>query len=257
MEFSMMDVAPTVSAILGLPAPSGARGTAIRQIAEGLAGSERVALLAPDALGLFAWNLWKDEMPYLGSLHAAGSVVLRSVMPSITPVNFATMITGTDLDGHGIHTFEHDFACETLFDVVRRAGGASAGVGLDGYTGSKLLARFADIDGNAGCGTDEAVADKVVEIAGGKRPRFLIAQLGRVDDVFHQFGPSSPEVVPMLRETDGRLKRLVDCLKPLGYGVIILADHGQHDVTDEPESSKRGNHGTDSSEDCLVPCTWV
>jgi predicted AlkP superfamily pyrophosphatase or phosphodiesterase len=82
----------------------------------------------------------------------------------------------------------------------------------------------------------------------------MIAQLGRVDDTFHKYGPSSPKVVPMLRETDARLKRLVADLKPLGYAVIILADHGQHD---NAGPGLKGTHGTDVPEDCLVPCTWI
>ena len=254
---SMIDIAPTVSAILQLPAPAQTEGVPIREIVADLAGSSRVAILAPDALGMFAWNLWRAEMPYLSSLHAQNSLTLRSVMPSITPVNFATMVTGTDLAGHGVHTFKDDFACETLFDVVRKAKGKSAGVGLDGYTGSELLGRFADIWGNAGDGSDDAVADKIIEIADNDRPEFLIAQLGRVDDVFHRYGPSSPSVVPMLKATDTRLKRLVEHLKPLGYGIVILADHGQHDVTEPSAKGLKGSHGTDILEDCLVPCTWV
>ena len=111
-------------------------------------------MLAPDAFGLFAWNLWKEEMPYLRELHRAKtrSIVLRSVMPSITPVNFSAMVTGTDLGGHGVRSYDHDFACETLFDVVRAAGGQSAAVGFEGYTGSKLLTRFSDIDGTTELG---------------------------------------------------------------------------------------------------------
>jgi hypothetical protein len=109
-------------------------------------------------------------MPYLRSLHAKHSLVLRSVMPSTTPVNFATMVTGTDLAGHGVKTRDHDFWCETLFDVVRRAGGSSTGVGLAGYTGTALLARYADIPGDAGDGSDDDVAGHVVKIASEKRP---------------------------------------------------------------------------------------
>ncbi len=256
-EYSMIDVAPTVSAILGLPAPAQARGAPIGEIVAGLAGSRRVAILAPDALGLFAWQRWQAEMPYLASLHARQSVTLRSVLPSITPVNFATMVTGTDQAGHGVRTYDDDFACETLFAVVRRAGGQSAGVGLAGYTGTRLLGRFADLCGNAGQGTDDDIADQVVALAGREGPLFLIAQLGRVDDTFHRYGLSSPEVVPMLRATDARLERLVARLCPLGYGVIILADHGQHDLATPTPQGLRGSHGSDSPEDCLVPCTWV
>ncbi len=223
-EYSMIDVAPTVCAALQLPAPRQAKGASIREVVTDLADVDRVAVLALDALGMFAWNLWKAEMPYLSSLRARNSITLRSVMPSITPVNFATMVTGTDLAGHGIQAKQDDFACETLFDVVREAKGKSAGVGLDGYSA---------------------------------RPEFLIAQFGKVDDVFHQHGPSNPLVVPMLKGTDTRLVRLVEHLKPLGYGIVILADHGQHDVTEFAHEGILGIHGTDSPEDCLVPCTWL
>jgi len=256
-ESPMTSVAPTVSAILNLPAPKDATGKAIPEIVSGLKGCKHVAIIATDALGMFAWNLWRHEMPYLRSLHARNSVVLRSVLPSITPVNFATMVTGTDRDGHGIHSRRHDFECQTLFDIVRASGGKSAGIGIHDYTGSALLGRFADICGNVGDGSDDDIADKIIEISSNGAPEFMIAQLGRVDDVFHEHGPSSPKVVPMLRETDVRLKRLVDHLKPLGYGVIILSDHGQHDVLDALPGEHKGNHGTDSDEDCLVPCTWV
>ncbi|MDP7741801.1 MAG: alkaline phosphatase family protein, partial [Lentisphaeria bacterium] len=233
------------------------KGASIQEVAADLEGMDRVAVLALDGLGRFAWNLWKGEMPYLVSLHARNSITLRSVMPSITPVNFATMVTGTDLAGHGIQAKQDDFACETLFDVVREGGGTSAGVGLDGYTGCALLGRCADILGNAGAVSDDAVADTVIEIADRAQPEFMIAQFGTVDDVFHQHGPSNPLVVPMLKGTDARMLRLVEHLKPLGYGIVILADHGQHDVTEFADEGILGIHGTDSPEDCLVPCTWL
>jgi predicted AlkP superfamily pyrophosphatase or phosphodiesterase len=253
----MVDVAPTVAAVLGLRAPAQSAGTPIQEIAGDLAACPKVAILAPDAFGEFAWGLWQDEMPFLQSLHAEGSIILRSVLPSITPVNFAAMVTGTDREGHGIHTKTDDFRCETLFDVVREAGGRSAGIGLDGYTGAELLARFADISGNAGPGSDDDVVRTVIRIVDRDAPTFVIAQIGRVDDVFHRHGPSSPAVVPMLRETDARLSALVARLTPRGYGVIILADHGQHDIVGAAEGEKKGGHGTGSDEDSLVPCTWT
>jgi len=256
-EHSMVDVAPTVSEILGLSAPAQATGAAVRAIVADLAVCERVVILAPDAFGDFAWQLWREEMPFLKSLHEKRSILLRSVMPSVTPVNFATMVTGMDLDGHGVSSKNRDFACETLFDVVRRADGTSAGVGITGYTGCDLQARIADIHGDAGDGTDDDVADKVIEIAEAHRPQFIIAQLGRVDDVFHKYGPSSPSVVPMLQATDRRLRRLAARLCALRYGVIILADHGQHDLDDRSGTEKKGGHGTEMDKDCLVPCTWT
>lgn len=255
-EASMMDVAPTVSRLLGLPLPGQAQGKPIAEVVKDLTGVSAVALIVPDALGLYAWRLWKHMMPYLQSLHAKNSLVLRSVMPSITPVNFSAMVTGTDLTGHGVATYDHDFTCETLFDVVRGSGGRSAAVGFEGYTGSKLLTRYADIDGTTERGSDDNIAAKVIEIAEQARPVFLIAQLGKVDDTFHRYGPSLEAVVPMLQRTDERLERMVNVLKPLSYGVMILSDHGQHDI-DEPDTPLRGAHGSDRDEDCEVPCTWI
>ncbi len=253
-EYSMLDIAPTISDILNIPAPAQSQGAPIPEIVKNLNGAKRIALIAPDALGLFAWTLWKAELPYLRSLHERNSLLLRSVLPSITPVNFGAMVTGAELDVHGAQTFEHDFTCETLFDVLRTGYGRSAGVGLDGYTGSALLGRYADIWGNAGAGDDSDVERTTLEIAENERPEFIITQLGVVDDVFHQYGPSSPSVVPMLQDLDARLQRMVAQLKALGYSILILSDHGQHDV-DEPEL--KGTHGTDSDIDCLVPCTWI
>jgi predicted AlkP superfamily pyrophosphatase or phosphodiesterase len=254
--YSMTDVAPTVSAVLRLAVPTGASGSPLAPVVRALAGSARVAVIVPDGLGLYAWDLWQHEMPFLKALHAEHSLTLSSVMPSITPVNFATMVTGTDGTGHGVGSFQDDFACQTLFDVVREAGGKSAGIGLAGYTGSELLGRSADIWGKVEGGTDDDIAATILDIADGPKPEFLIAQLGRVDDVFHQHGPSSPSVVPMLRDTDLRLMRLVSHLAGLGYGILVLADHGHHDV-DEPSLGLKGTHGTDSPEDCLVPFTWT
>jgi predicted AlkP superfamily pyrophosphatase or phosphodiesterase len=253
----MINVAPTVSEILGLQAPMESIGSPIQEIVQDLQKISKVTILAPDAFGDFAWKLWQDKMPFLKSLHSKRSVILNSVMPSITPVNFATMVTGTTLKGHGVNTLREDFRCDTLFDVIRRSGEKSAAVGLDGYTGSELLGRFADISGNAGKGSDDDVMIKIIEIIDKHKPKFLIAQMGRVDDVFHKYGPSSPSVVPMLKDTDIRLKRLVKHLKPLGYGIIILSDHGQHDVIDNKENELKGSHGTDMPADCNVPCTWI
>jgi len=255
-DYSMTCVAPTVSALLGLPVPTQAKGTAIPEIVAG-GTAERVAIVAPDALGEYAWGLWQSEMPFLCSLHARHSLAVRSVMPSITPVNFACMVSGTDREGHGVGSFKDNFACETLFDVVRRAGGRSAGIGIRGYTGAELLARFADLHGRVEEHSDEAVTERILKVASEDRPRFLIAQLGCVDDTFHALGPSSPDVVPMLRETDARYRRIAAGLVAAGYMLLIVSDHGQHDVPGAAPGTKRGTHGSDSDQDCVVPCTWT
>ncbi len=256
-EHSMTYVAPTTAKILVLVLPAQSETKTIPEIIRDLSGYKKIAIIVTDALGLFGWRQWEDEMPFLRSLHIRKSIVIRSIMPSITAVNFAAMVTGAEFSVHGVHEMDNTFACETVFDVLRKAGRISAGVGLEKYTGSNLMGRHADIWGNAGKGSDTDVEKKTIEIVDRSSPDFLITHLGKMDDIIHQYGPSSPSVVSMLKDTDSLLERLVKHLKRQNYGVIILSDHGQHDVPDAVDGDRKGAHGTDSVEDCLVPCTWI
>lgn len=250
-EYPMTAIAPTVAAVLGWPAPRQAQAEPIGRVVEDLRGSPRVAIVAPDALGRQPFETWCGEMPYLSARHETRSVLLRAIMPTITPVNFAAMVSGATREVHGIGAFTDNFTCETLFDVARSQGASSAGIGQKGWTGSELLGRHADYWGKADSNTDAEVEELALGIAQAQRPDFLIVQVGNTDEVFHRHGPSSPEVVPALREMDARLQRISEGLLDLGYGVLINADHGQHDTL------TGGSHGTDSDADALVPCTWI
>lgn len=254
MPYAMTCVAPTVAAALEIRTPRHAIGEPIPEIVSQIQGSARIAVLAPDALGLHQLTHFSEQMPFLWSLCEANHVVLQSVMPSITPVNFAAMVSGCDLDGHGVASKDLSFQCETLFDVLAEIGEQGAGCGRPGYTGSELLARVAQINGTSALQDDAAIEEVVLRIAAESRPRFIIAQIGGTDDHFHRFGPTSPRMVPKLRETDCRLERMVAELTGLGYSLLILSDHGQHD-SGNPD--KAGTHGTEMDEDRLVPCTWL
>ena len=183
----------------------------------------------------------------------AATELFLSVVQSIsdTAVVSAWVVTGAPPEVHGIRAFTDDFASETLFGVVRAHGGRSAGVGQSGYTGSELLGRAADLWGKASSNTDDEVEALALGFAAEEAPQFLVVQLGTTDDVFHRWGPSSPQIVRTLRETDQRLARMADRLTSLGYALVINADHGQHDT------GPGGSHGTADDEDALVPCTWL
>jgi hypothetical protein len=262
-KYSMKAVAPTAAAILGLDKPASAAESPISSIMNDLSGSKHLAVLAPDALGILPWRLWKHKMPFLSSLHEKKSILLEAVMPSTTPVNFACMLTGAELDVHGMnkpYLREGEwvnFKCETLFDVVRRAGGKSAGAGQKGYTGELLLARCADFSWVSECGPASTVSDMITSRFNLCKPELLIAQFANVDTAFHRLGPSNPEVVPVLEELDFSLEKLVEHLVFSGAGIILLAEHRQQDVLEPVEGRSRGTHGTELPEDMLVPCTWV
>ena len=252
-------VAQTATAALGLPAPAAAAQPPIPEIAADLAGVARVAVLAPDALGLSVLRRWQKAMPFLMSLHKERHLVLRSVPPPITPVNFAAMVTGAGLESHGLDDYSGSLACESVFDVVRASGGVSAGVGQPNYTGGEFLARYADLSGRTEEPGDEAVTAMILRLAQERRPDYLIAQLGDPDTVFHRVGVSSRDAGAVVQATDAQLRRLVKELIELAYGIIILSDHGQHEYpAPGGQGGFRGGHdGSGGDEDYLVPCTWV
>ncbi|MBN2307930.1 MAG: alkaline phosphatase family protein [Candidatus Hydrogenedentes bacterium] len=256
VEYPMQAVAPTVAAILGLPKPASAEARPIRPVVRDLAGVDRVAVLGVDALGLAIRRHWAQQMPFLEGLADHRQATLRAVMPSVTPVNFGCMVTGAGVRRHGAHAFDRDFRCQTLFDLLRAAGKTSAGFGRRGWTGHELLGRFADLS-NAGPGeNDDDVDAGLAAIVEEARPDFLIVQYGATDEVFHAHGPYSDEAGEAVAAADAWLARRVPALRGQGYGVLVLADHGQHAVVDD-DGVTNGNHGTDSDEDCLTPLIWV
>jgi len=256
IEYPMQAVAPTVARLLNVPAPEKAESGPIEPVVQDLAGVPRVAVLGIDALGLAIYRHWQAEMPFLSSLEQQAFATLRSIMISKTPVNFGCMVTGASMDVHGAVTKETPFQCETLFDVLRRFGRCSAGLGRNGWTGQELLGRHADITTGGMAEDDAAVESCAHRIIGERRPDFLVIQYGLTDELFHHYGPYAPESAEAVIAADAWLARMAVSLRAAGYGILVLADHGQHAIERE-EDGRMGTHGSDSDEDRIVPFTWT
>lgn len=254
--YSMQAVAPTAAAILGVPAPKQAESPPIDSIVNDLRGSKRVAILGIDAFGAAICNKMRDKTPYLNSLALGNNrAQLRSVLPSVTCVNFGCMITGGSQKTTGIATFDSELACEDLCSVLRANGMKSGGFGRKDYTGSRLLGRYADFS-VADATTDLELMARLMEVVEREKPEFVIVQYGKTDDVFHAHGPFSSEAEAACAEADAWLERLVPWLHARGYAIIITADHGQHEIT-RANGTTGGSHGSESDLDCLVPLVWL
>ncbi|NLF70833.1 MAG: hypothetical protein GX575_17520 [Candidatus Anammoximicrobium sp.] len=254
--YGMQAIAPTVAAILGVPAPKEAEAPPIESIVQNLRGSQRVAILGIDAFGAAIWNKMRDKTPYLNSLALSNNQVqLRSVLPSVTCVNFGCMITGGSQKTTGITTFDSKIACEDLCSVLRANGKKSGGFGRKDWTGDRLLGRYADFSVPNRIDDADVLAGlmKVVE---DQKPEFVIVQYGETDDVFHRHGPFSKEAAEACARADAWLAEIVPWLRARGYALIITADHGQHEIT-RANGTTGGAHGSASDVDCLVPLVWL
>ncbi|HPM83236.1 MAG TPA: alkaline phosphatase family protein [Candidatus Anammoximicrobium sp.] len=254
--YPMQALAPTAAAILGVPAPKQAEAPPIDSIVNDLRGAKKVAILGIDAFGAAIWNKMRDKTPYLNSLATkTNQAQLRSVLPSVTCVNFGCMITGGSQKTTGIKTFDSELACEDLCSVLRAHGMKSGGFGIKDWTGDRLLGRYADFRVKEKT-NDQDVLAGLMEIVDEKKPEFVIVQYGKTDDVFHAQGPFSTQAAEACAGADAWLQKIVPWLRARGYAIIITADHGQHDVP-RADGTTGGAHGTASDLDCLVPLVWL
>ena len=250
----MRSVAPTVCRVLGVRAPSSAEAQPMREVVETMGVAERLAVVVIDAFGSSTWAAARREVPTYNALAERHLARLRSMMPSITPVNFATMLTGAHPDTHGIRDRTERLTLETVFDVLRERGKASATAARAASSLGILISPFADRPGLAGSNTDEEVRALAVE-ALEARADLVWVQFLDVDDAGHQHGPLSPESVAAAHGDDGYLREIAEEAQKGGYGLMVLADHGQHTVV-KGDGAMGGTHGTDMDDDLSVPFIW-
>ena len=125
---SIAAVTPTICGLMGVEPPRLSSAEALQRVlgdakAKGVEGKVRKVLIyAPDALGE---GIYRDYEPLYNRVKelAPVEVKMRSVLPTYTPVCFASMFTGAEPEAHGIRRYEKPvLGCDTLFDAVSRAG---------------------------------------------------------------------------------------------------------------------------------------
>jgi len=215
---------------------------------------ERLVVVVIDAFGLSTWATSRMEVPTFNALANRHLIHLRSVMPTITPVNFATMLTGAHPDTHRIRDRTERLTLETVFDVLRESGRVSATAARAVSSLGILISPFADRPGLAESNTDEEVCAIAVE-AMVERADLLWVQLLDLDDAGHQHGPLSSESVAAAHRDDGYLREIAETASRKGYSLIVLADHGQHTVVGD-DGEVGGTHGTNADDDVYVPFVW-
>ena len=119
--------APTVAEIMGMSAPDsmGDTNKILLKLAEKkLCGrkADRAVLYNPDAVALWLYQKYTDL--FADAVIASDiDIPMLSVMPSVTPVCFASMYTGAMPDYHGIKKYEKPvLTVDTLFDICIRNG---------------------------------------------------------------------------------------------------------------------------------------
>jgi predicted AlkP superfamily pyrophosphatase or phosphodiesterase len=251
--YDMRAVAPTVCKVLGIRMPSSAQSSHIPLVVDSLGTTDRLVVIVIDAFGVSTWKKGREKVPTVNQLESMHGTIIHSVMKSITPVNFATMLTGASPETHRITDREKPLRLETIFDVMRESELRSATAARALSSLGILISPHADAPGIAESNLDVEVTEITV-----KNLQYgfnlVWVQLLDVDDAGHAFGPYSDESMKALIRVDKNLGRILAAAKDNDYSVIVLADHGQHDSIN---GKYMGSHGTNVPEDLEVPFLWA
>ncbi|MFO7626024.1 MAG: hypothetical protein R6V62_02040 [Candidatus Fermentibacteraceae bacterium] len=257
---TIASVAPTLCALMGIPAPHGSTAGVVRDAVSeadrvfGDGSVEKCLVFAPDAMGCHLAGRRPDLFDLVGSV-ASLRLSLRSVVPPKTPVCFASMFTGMTPEEHGIRKYEKPvLTCDTLFDALARSGKRIAVVSVRDCSIDVIFrGRSVDFFSEE---YDPQVTDRALSLIADGKHDLVLAYHQEYDDAMHGSKPFSDEALKAAgNHVDAFLSiaRAVDRhWGEFNRAVLFAPDHGAH--TDE--ATGRGNHGDDIPEDMDVFHFW-
>lgn len=250
---SLTTVAAALTGAMGVekPARADAANPAIEALIEnsGIDKVDRVLMYNPDGIAMWLYSKYTDV--YLPvQKHTSLTLPLRSVMPSVTPVCFATMYTGALPDEHGIKAYVKPVVkLDTVFDALIRAGKRVAIVSTEGDSISKIfLEREMDYYIYP---TTEEVHERALELIAEDRYDFMVIYNATYDATMHRFAPEGAESLESLRDNMKKFDEVAAAVERQwkGHDTLIgfAPDHGCHEI-----DGGLGSHGLDMPEDLNI-----
>ena len=247
-------VARTITDIAGINAPKQAEPSIgiIRNLAEKTHGdknSDRIFIYNPDAIALWLFQkytvLFEDMF-----LHSNIQIPMLSVMPSVTPVCFASMYTGAMPSVHGIQAYEKPvLRTDTVFDAFLRAGKKPAIVST---ANDSISCIFLDRDMDYFIyDTHDECNKKAMELIEADEHDLIVLYNGNYDAAMHRFAPESDESINNLKHNINTYCALISHIEKhwRNHRTMIgfCPDHGCHEI-----DGNLGSHGLDMEEDMNI-----
>ncbi len=247
-------VARTLADLMGIPAPERAGAAAdilVRAGRTAFAGgvADRALIYNPDAIGL--WLFQKYTALFADAVLASDvQLPMLSVMPSVTPVCFASMYTGAMPDVHGIQAYVKPvLTTDTLFDALLRADKRPAIVSTPGDSVSVIFLQR-DIDYFI-LDTPEACNEKALALMAEDRHDLIAVYNPNYDSTMHRHSPEADESMAALAQNIAAYKAFTRAAAERWKGrnsvVAFCPDHGCHAI-----DGGLGSHGLDMPDDMNV-----
>lgn len=226
-----------------------------------------VVLVAVDGWG--AYSVRKADpatIPNIRGVMARGAWTLkdRSVLPSSSAINWASMFMGVPTELHGYTTWgsktpeikpnllnEHGIAPTIFSELRRQRPNARIDVvaewdGIGHLIDRKAVDSYFKVPGDYEK-TPNRIIDEAVRLITEKKPTLLAVCVDQLDHVGHGAGHDTPAYYEKLAQIDGYLGRILQAIKQAGIDddtvVILTADHG---------GIKKG-HGGKTLEEMEIP----
>lgn len=211
--------------------------------------AERSLFFHPDAVAEWLFRKYPDYfLPVLR--HTPMTRPYGTVMPSVTPVCFATMYSGALPEKHGIREYAKPILkIDTLFDRMLGKGLRVANVASRGCSMSMI---FADRRMDAFVTEDDGDSFRTaLSLLEEDRYDHISVYFGEYDATMHARGTENEASLAKLEEHFRHFDLLAEKARALWAGkrhlITVGTDHGVHDLADG-----RGAHGTDLTADLNI-----
>ncbi|MFA4986003.1 MAG: hypothetical protein WC712_05420 [Candidatus Brocadiia bacterium] len=248
---SIASVGRTAAHLLGgspIGSPSIGLLPELIEAAGGALPLRRMLLYHPDALGTFLWDRFPEERARVEEA-APIRVSLAAPMPTVTPVCFASMMTGLLPHDHGITAYEKPvLKCATVFDSLSALRKCAIVAVRDSsydiiFRGRNIAYFSEDYDGEVLARAKQLISEGSYEV--------IAVYTQAYDDALHRTTPLSPAAIAAFRAQVDIFAGLAQAVAKHWSGVSHLLgfcpDHGAHTGADG-----RGTHGSDCPEDVQV-----
>jgi hypothetical protein len=249
IDWSIMDISPTIAQVLGLPPLPDAQGQprsdskanyGVLILVDGLQYQKLQSLISDGKLSFFG---------EIDEFHRG-----LTVYPSITTSSTAALLTSAPPHINGVYGYGYrSTEMKTLFDHANEHGrsvtaveGPSLAFAL--RNANVILSGDRDGDGH----TDDNVLANSLEVITTSMPDILFIHFHDVDDEGHRYGPESPEYESAIIRVENYLTLIFQAL-PSNTFIAIFADHGmQNDL-----SGTGGNHGQLTQSAMIIPIMFL
>jgi predicted AlkP superfamily pyrophosphatase or phosphodiesterase len=203
---------------------------------------KHVILIGSDGFGAYAFE--KAKIPNLRAMMAEGSWSLkaRTVLPSSSAPNWASMVMGAGPELHGYTTWgtktpdmparvlDEYGMFPSLYSLLRKAQPQSEIGVIYEWEGIGYLFPKAAVNKDENLNGDIAVTQAAASYIKASKPNFLFIHLHDVDSVGHGVGHGTPEYFAAIERTDAHIGTILQSIKDAGIEdntlVLFTADHG-------------------------------